>query len=76
MMGKYKKNVEQNLKAHKQFTGIVISLAVLPITCCLLNWIYPRFMDAVFPNLSNKKHDNESKQLVEKAPKQSGGIAA
>lgn len=72
---KYKNNIENNLKGHKQFTGLVISLAVLPITCCLLNWVYPRFMDAVFPNLSNKKHDNESKQLIDKAPKQVGGVA-
>lgn len=74
-LSKYKGNIENNLKGHKQFAGLVISLAVLPITCCLLNWVYPRFMDAVFPNLSNKKHDNESKQLIDKAPKQVGGAA-
>lgn len=75
MITKYKNNIKNNLKGHKQFTGLLISLAVLPITCCLLNWVYPRFMDAVFPNLSNKKHDNESKQLVDKAPKSTGGAA-
>lgn len=76
MIDKYKNNIKNNLKGHKQFTGLIISLAVLPITCSLLNWVYPRFMDAVFPNLSNKKHDNESKQLVDKAPKQvTGGVA-
>ena len=76
MIEKYKNNIKNNLKGYKQFTGLIISLAVLPITCCLLNWVYPRFMDAVFPNLSNKKHDNESKQLVDKAPKQTtGGVA-
>lgn len=75
MITKYKNNIKNNLKAHKQFTGLIISLAVLPITCCLLNWVYPRFMDAIFPNLSNKKHDNESQQLVNKAPKQTGGAA-
>lgn len=70
---KYKNNINNNLKGHKQFTGLLISLAILPITCCLLNWVYPRFMDAVFPNLSNKKHDNESKDLIDKAPKKAGG---
>lgn len=75
MITKYKNNIENNLKGHKQFTGLIISLAVLPITCCLLNWVYPRFMDAVFPNLSNKKHDNEAKELVDKAPKKAGGAA-
>ena len=77
LIDKYKNNIKNNIKGHKQFTGLIISLAVLPITCTLLNWVYPRFMDAVFPNLSNKKHDNESKQLVDKAPKeQTGGVAA
>lgn len=66
---KYKHNIEESLRGYKQFTGLVISLAVLPITCCLLNWVYPIFMDAVFPNLSNKKHDNEASALVAKAPK-------
>ncbi len=66
---KYKANIESSLDGYKRFTGLIISLAVLPITCCLLNWIYPIFMDAVFPNLSNKKHDNEASALVAKAPK-------
>ncbi len=66
---KFKSNVEGSLKGSKQFTGLVISLLVLPVTCYLLNYIYPIFMDAVFPNLSNKKHDNEASALVAKAPK-------
>ena len=66
---KYKSNIESSLDGYKRFTGLIISLAVLPITCTLLNWIYPIFMDAVFPNLSNKKHDNEASALVAKAPK-------
>lgn len=66
---KYKSNIEGSLKGYKQFTGLVISLAVLPVSCYLLNWIYPSFMDALFPNLSNKKHDNEASALVAKAPK-------
>lgn len=66
---KYKDNIEGSLKGYKQFTGLLISLAVLPITCTLLNEVYPVFMDAVFPNLSNKKHDNEASALVAKAPK-------
>ncbi len=66
---KYKSNITGSLKGYKQFTGLVISLAVLPVSCYLLNWIYPLFMDALFPNLSNKKHDNEASALVAKAPK-------
>ena len=55
-----KKNLKNNLKGFKQIAGIIVSCAMLPFTCALLNWVYPIFMDAVFPNLSNKKHDNES----------------
>ncbi len=61
------KMVKNNLKAHKQITGLIVSFLMLPVTCTLLNWSYPRFMDAVFPNLSNKKHPNEIKDLVDKA---------
>lgn len=66
---KMKVNVANNLKGFKQIAGVIVSCAVLPFTCALLNWVYPIFMDAVFPNLSNKKHDNESSALVAKAPK-------
>lgn len=66
---KMKNNVANNLKGFKQIAGVIVSCAVLPFTCALLNWVYPIFMDAVFPNLSNKKHDNESSALVAKAPK-------
>ena len=58
-----------NMKWYKQFVGIFVSLSILPFTCTLLNWIYPRFMDAFFPNLSSKKHGKESAKLIEKAPK-------
>ncbi len=59
--------VKNNLKAHKQITGLIVSFLILPISCALLNWCYPRFMDAVFPNLSSKKHPKEIKDLVNKA---------
>ena len=59
--------VKNNLKAHKQITGLIVSFLMLPISCSLLNWCYPRFMDAVFPNLSSKKHPKEIKDLVNKA---------
>lgn len=62
--------VKNNIKAHKQLTGLRVSLLILPVSCWLLNWTYPKFMDAVFPNLSNKKHPNEIKDLVNKANKQ------
>ena len=63
------KKVKNNLKGHKQIMGLIVSFLMLPVSCSLLNWCYPRFMDAVFPNLSNKKHPQEVKDLVEKANK-------
>lgn len=62
--------VKNSLKGHKQIMGLIVSFLMLPVSCSLLNWCYPRFMDAVFPNLSNKKHPQEVKDLVEKANKQ------
>ena len=62
--------VKNNLKGHKQIMGLIVSFLMLPVTCSLLNWCYPRFMDAVFPNLSNKKHPQEVKDLVAKANQQ------
>ena len=59
----------KHMKWYKQFVGVFVSLSILPFTCTLLNWIYPRFMDVFFPNLSSKKHNNESAKLVEMAPK-------
>ena len=64
------KQVKNNLKGHKQIMGLIVSFLTLPVSCSMLNWCYPRFMDAVFPNLSNKKHPQEVKDLVEKANKQ------
>lgn len=63
----FKKKILNNIKGHKQIEGLIVSFAMLPITCTLLNWVYPRFMDAIFPNLSNKKHPKEIHNLVEKA---------
>ena len=59
--------IKNNIKAHKQLTGLRVSLLILPLSCWVLNWTYPRFMDALFPNLSNKKHPKEIKELVNKA---------
>ena len=65
----YKEGVKRNRSGFKAQTGLIVALCMLPITCSLLNWIYPRFMDWAFPNLSNKKHNNVSKEMVEKANK-------
>jgi|GEM_PF-4191551 len=50
---------ETRLKAVKLPVGIALSVLTLPITCTALNWIYPRFMEIVFPNLSNSKKEGK-----------------
>lgn len=52
---KHIKKVEAGMKSAKQITGLVVSLAVLPVTCYMLNYIYPRFMNAFFPEITSKK---------------------
>lgn len=66
---KLKDLTKSRIDGCKRIANLIVALAVLPVACSLLNWIYPRFMAAVFPNLSNKKHDNESQELVNKATK-------
>lgn len=66
---KLKDLTKSRIDGCKRIANLIVALAVLPVACSLLNWIYPRFMAAVFPNLSNKKHGNESKELVDKATK-------
>ncbi len=63
------KRTNAHMKCFKQIVGVFVSLAVLPFTCTLLNYIYPRFMDVFFPNLSSKKHEKESQKLISQAPK-------
>lgn len=47
--------IEKRFKNYKDNLGIGIALITLPFACGLLNWVYPRFMKAVFPELTNKK---------------------
>ncbi len=68
---KLKLLTEKHIEGVKRVSTLIAALAILPVSCSLLNWVYPRFMDAVFPNLSSKKHNNESKELVDKATKNS-----
>lgn len=68
---KLKTLTKKHIEGVKRISTLIAALAVLPVSCSLLNWVYPRFMDAVFPNLSSKKHNNESKELVNNATKNS-----
>ncbi len=60
-----KKVVKSNIDGLKRWTGLGVSLAILPLTCWLLNKLYPKFMDFAFPELSNKQ--NAKKQAEKEA---------
>lgn len=56
-------NSENYLSDFKQKSGILVGLAILPFTCGLLNWAYPRIMEEWFPHLANaKKASAEQKE--------------
>jgi hypothetical protein len=57
-----KKHVKANIDGYKRWTGLAVSLAILPVTCWLLNKIYPWFMDKAFPELSNKAASAKEKK--------------
>jgi hypothetical protein len=67
--GQLEKHVKSNIDGAKRYTGLIVSLAILPLTCWLLNRIYPWFMDKVFPEMSHqigdKPKDKESKDKKE-----------
>ena len=42
-------------KNFKKLSGLIFGLAILPFTCGLLNWAYPRFMEKFFPGLCDAK---------------------
>lgn len=68
---KLKELTKKHIDGVKRIATLAGALIILPISCELLNWVYPRFMDIAFPKLSSKKHNNESKELVDKATKNS-----
>ncbi|MBS4760580.1 MAG: hypothetical protein KHX03_07780 [Clostridium sp.] len=57
-------NSEKILSDFKQKSGIVVGLAILPLTCGLLNWAYPRIMEEWFPNLAHSKKAAAEKKEV------------
>ena len=51
----------KRIKGLKAVTGLAVSLAIMPFTCCALNYLYPRFMDTFFPSLSKSKKEGGKK---------------
>ena len=68
---KLKELTKKHIEGVKRIATLAGALIILPISCDLLNRIYPKFMDIAFPKLSSKKHNNESQELVDKATKNS-----
>ena len=59
----YKNFVENIYKGFNQLTKIAVGVFItLPITCTALNWVYPRFMDLFFPELSGAKEAKKPEQ--------------
>lgn len=62
-LGNFAKNIAKNAAAkaagdfgaYKNIQGIALTLALLPLTCGILNWIYPRIMEKCFPKLCASK---------------------
>lgn len=53
----YKKISKNRFGGFKQITGVLTGACItLPISCYLLNWAYPRFMDMFFPSLGKNKN--------------------
>ena len=48
-------NSQKVMKNFKQISGLIVGLCILPITCGVLNWAYPRIMEEFFPKLAHAK---------------------
>ena len=51
-------NSQKVLKNFKQISGLIVGLGILPITCGVLNWAYPRIMEEFFPKLAHAKAES------------------
>lgn len=54
-------NAEERLKNFKKYSGIALALLCLPVSCSILNWSYPRFVEKFFPSLADSKKTKEDK---------------
>ena len=60
---KYKDFVRNHYKGINQIIKIIIGVCItLPITCNVLNWVYPRVMDKFFPELAGSKKAQKARE--------------
>ena len=48
-------NAKNVAKTFKKEYGLVINLFFLPISCTILNWVYPRVMEYIMPEVAKQK---------------------
>lgn len=61
----YKSIMGKRYRFIKEVAGISLGLFVtVPITCHVLNWVYPRFMEIFFPKLTGKQKEFEKAKLA------------
>lgn len=53
---------KQFSRAYKGYFSIISNLVIVAITCTILNWVYPRFMDKFFPHLSKSESPSNEKK--------------
>ena len=51
-------HVKKSIKGDKIVFNGMLALATVPFTCMLLNWVYPRAMEKLFPDLTNRVKNN------------------
>lgn len=70
----YKDLIDKHALSMSQYTKIAVGVLItLPITCTALNWVYPRFMDLFFPNLSGAKKNKPEENPQTKSVQMTGG---
>lgn len=56
-------NSNISYKFFRNFSGAAISLAILPFSCGLLNWAYPRIMEKLMPEVAAAKKATKEKEV-------------
>lgn len=56
-------NSNSSYKFFRNIAGIGIGIAIVPITCSILNWAYPRIMEKLMPNVAAAKKAEKAKEV-------------